>query len=66
MTTSREWEFAGTRGAITARIWADGEPRYVAVLVHGYGEHLGRYEHVASVLTAHGAVVCGPDHMGHG
>ncbi|TDC56313.1 alpha/beta hydrolase [Actinomadura sp. KC345] len=66
MTTSREWEFAGTRGAITARIWADGEPRYVAVLVHGYGEHLGRYDHVADALVGHGAVVCGPDHMGHG
>ncbi|MEU8799863.1 lysophospholipase [Spirillospora sp. NPDC048819] len=66
MTTAREWEFAGTRGAITARIWADGEPRYAAVLVHGYGEHLGRYDHVADVLVRHGAVVCGPDHMGHG
>lgn len=66
MTTSREWEFAGTRGAITARIWADGDPRYVGVLVHGYGEHLGRYDHVADVLVRHGAVVCGPDHMGHG
>ncbi|MFE9099273.1 alpha/beta hydrolase [Actinomadura geliboluensis] len=66
MTTVREWEFAGTRGAVTARIWADGEPRYVAVLVHGYGEHLGRYDHVADVLVRHGAVVCGPDHMGHG
>jgi alpha-beta hydrolase superfamily lysophospholipase len=66
VTTSREWEFAGTRGAITARIWADGEPRYIAVLVHGYGEHLGRYDHVADALVRHGAVVCGPDHMGHG
>ena len=66
MTTVRAWEFAGTRGAVTARIWADGEPRYVAVLVHGYGEHLGRYDHVADVLVRHGAVVCGPDHMGHG
>ena len=66
MTTSREWEFAGSRGAVTARIWSDGEPRYVAVLVHGYGEHLGRYEHVADALVRHGAVVCGPDHMGHG
>lgn len=67
MTTAREWEFAGTRGAVTARIWAaDGGPHYIAVLVHGYGEHLGRYGHVADVLVRHGAVVCGPDHMGHG
>lgn len=66
MGTAREWEFAGTHGAITARIWANPDPRYVAVLSHGYGEHLGRYEHVAAALVRHGAVVCGPDHLGHG
>jgi alpha-beta hydrolase superfamily lysophospholipase len=65
-TTAREWEFAGTRGAVTARIWAHPQPRYVAVLAHGYGEHLGRYEHVAEALLRHGATVCGPDHLGHG
>ena len=36
------------------------------ILVHGYGEHLGRYDHVAEVLTGRGAVVAGPDHVGHG
>ncbi|MBT2211780.1 alpha/beta hydrolase [Actinomadura sp. NEAU-AAG7] len=66
MVTPTTWEFAGTRGAVTARVWAAPEPRYVAVLVHGYGEHLGRYGHVADVLVRHGATVCGPDHMGHG
>lgn len=44
-----------------------GEARYVALLAHGYGEHIGRYEHVAAALLAHGAAgVYGPDHMGHG
>jgi alpha-beta hydrolase superfamily lysophospholipase len=64
--TASEWEFAGTRGAITARIWARPDPRYIAVLSHGYGEHIGRYEYVAGTLLRHGAVVCGPDHLGHG
>jgi alpha-beta hydrolase superfamily lysophospholipase len=36
------------------------------VLSHGYGEHAGRYEHVAAVLVERGAVVYGPDHLGHG
>ncbi|MFF5259556.1 alpha/beta hydrolase [Actinomadura viridis] len=66
MAAAREWEFAGVRGAITARIWARPDPRYIAVLAHGYGEHLGRYEHVAAALVEHGAIVCGPDHLGHG
>jgi alpha-beta hydrolase superfamily lysophospholipase len=66
VTTERKWEFAGTRGSVAARTWSAADPWYVAVLVHGYGEHLGRYDHVADVLVRHGAVVCGPDHMGHG
>jgi len=36
------------------------------VLVHGLGEHIGRYEHVADHLTAQGWDVRGFDHRGHG
>lgn len=61
-----EWTFTGVRETIAARTWAAAEPRYVAVLAHGYGEHIGRYPHVAEVLLRHGAAVYGPDHMGHG
>jgi alpha-beta hydrolase superfamily lysophospholipase len=73
---AREREFAGTRGTIVVREWprsggsgsGDGEPAaYVALLAHGYGEHIGRYDHVAAALLRHGAAaVYGPDHMGHG
>lgn len=38
----------------------------VVVLVHGMGEHLRRYDHVASALTAQGFEVYGHDHRGHG
>jgi alpha-beta hydrolase superfamily lysophospholipase len=38
----------------------------VVVLVHGMGEHLRRYDHVASALTARGFTVYGHDHRGHG
>jgi alpha-beta hydrolase superfamily lysophospholipase len=38
----------------------------VVVLVHGMGEHLRRYDHVASALTAQGFAVYGYDHRGHG
>ena len=41
-------------------------PGRLVVLVHGYGEHIGRYEHVAEALAEDGAVVYGPDHIGHG
>ncbi|HEY1839438.1 MAG TPA: alpha/beta hydrolase [Mycobacterium sp.] len=38
----------------------------VVVLVHGMGEHLRRYDHVANALTAQGFAVYGHDHRGHG
>jgi alpha-beta hydrolase superfamily lysophospholipase len=38
----------------------------IVVLVHGMGEHMLRYDHVAQALTAQGYVVYGHDHRGHG
>lgn len=38
----------------------------VVVLVHGMGEHIRRYDHVAEALTSEGFVVYGHDHRGHG
>ncbi len=66
--TSREWEYTGTRGALAARTWegAAGSPTHVVLLAHGYGEHAGRYEHVAQALVGNGAVVYAVDHQGHG
>ncbi|WP_030680406.1 alpha/beta hydrolase [Streptomyces cellulosae] len=66
MTDSREHVLPGTRGTISVREWPLEQPRYVALLVHGYGEHIGRYEELAAVLVGHGAAVFGPDHAGHG
>jgi alpha-beta hydrolase superfamily lysophospholipase len=61
-----EWEFTGERDQITVRGWPAGSPRWLALLAHGYGEHIGRYEYVADTLLRHGAAVYGPDHLGHG
>ncbi|MFK0119811.1 lysophospholipase [Streptomyces sp. NPDC090994] len=66
MSQAREHTLTGTRGRIAVHEWPAARPRYVALLAHGYGEHLGRHEEVAGVLSAHGAAVYGPDHLGHG
>jgi alpha-beta hydrolase superfamily lysophospholipase len=67
VTRSREWTLDGHGGRLTARTWeGEGAPRYALLLAHGYGEHTGRYEHVAAALVAHGAVVHAVDHVGHG
>ena len=69
MITSTDWTFAGTRDRDRRPVVArprSPHRRYVALLVHGYGEHIGRYDHVAAALVDHGAVVYGLDHIGHG
>ena len=43
-----------------------GEAPPVVVLVHGAGEHSGRYGHVAALLTSHGMAVVTGDLPGHG
>ncbi|BDH06572.1 alpha/beta hydrolase [Streptomyces seoulensis] len=66
MTAVREHTRQGVHGALHIRAWPHPAPRYLALLVHGYGEHAGRYDEVAGVLTGHGAAVYAPDHLGHG
>ena len=41
-------------------------PRAVVLLVHGLGEHAGRYAHAAAQLNAWGFAVRGYDQHGHG
>jgi alpha-beta hydrolase superfamily lysophospholipase len=49
------------------RLWATPEPaRGTVLLVHGLGEHVARYAHVAAHLVARGWNVLGYDQRGHG
>ena len=66
MATRTESELQGARGRIVVHEWSEGEPTYVLLLSHGYGEHAGRYEHVARRFVKEGAAVYAPDHLGHG
>ena len=56
----------GTHGELAVTEWPHPAPRFLALLAHGYGEHAGRYDGLAAVLTGHGAAVYAPDHVGHG
>src|SRR3954449_1240938 len=56
----------GSGGDLSVAIWDRSDAERVVVLAHGYGEHIGRYEHVAAALVDRGAAVYGPDHLGHG
>lgn len=45
---------------------ATGAPLGIVFIVHGLGEHSGRYRHVAAALTEVGFVCYGIDQRGHG
>lgn len=64
--TSTDFTLPGHAGDLVGRSWTTGDPRWVAVIAHGYGEHVGRYEWVAARLTEAGAAVVAADHAGHG
>lgn len=66
MTETLAFTLDGHAGTLAARQWMAEAPRYVALLCHGYGEHSGRYEYVATRLVADGAAVYAVDHAGHG
>jgi alpha-beta hydrolase superfamily lysophospholipase len=57
---------AGSEGNLSVRVWEHPAPERIVVIAHGYGEHIGRYEHVAAALVDRGAEVWGADHLGHG
>jgi alpha-beta hydrolase superfamily lysophospholipase len=44
----------------------DTKPKALIALVHGHGEHTGRYEHVARAMTDAGYAIVGFDLRGHG
>jgi alpha-beta hydrolase superfamily lysophospholipase len=66
MTSPTATEIEGGKGRLALHRWSADKPTFVAVLVHGYGEHAGRYGHVAEALVGAGAAVYAGDHLGHG
>jgi acylglycerol lipase len=64
----QEGFFKGVREAkIYYQSWLpEGEPRGVLLIVHGLGEHSGRYGNVVNHFVPLGYAVYGIDHFGHG
>jgi len=61
------WHSAPGGLAIFRRAWLPTrEPQRVLLLVHGFGEHSGRYDELAAWFAARGCAVYGYDHRGHG
>lgn len=66
----KQFEWARTSGdgvQLHVQSWQpEAAPRAAITLVHGFGEHCGRYAHVAAALTAAGYAVVTGDYRGHG
>ncbi|MEW6092842.1 MAG: lysophospholipase [Chloroflexota bacterium] len=65
---TREWNFQSFDGLeMYAREWTPDDGMNAAViLVHGLGEHSGRYAHVGAMLAKNGYGLFGFDLRGHG
>ena len=62
-----ESTFVGSdRLVLFRRSWTGPEPRRAVVLVHGFGEHSGRYDAIGDWLAERGCAVHAHDHRGHG
>ena len=67
MHETSSWFTAHDGLRLFERSWSpDGEPRAVVAILHGGGEHSGRYGHVAERLTAAGYRVDAFDQRSHG
>jgi len=66
--TTRELTIRSSNGeTLWGQVWEPAEKaRAVVVLVHGLGEHIQRYQHVAEKLNAKGIALLGFDQQGHG
>ncbi|MFA4964707.1 MAG: lysophospholipase, partial [Thermoleophilia bacterium] len=66
--THRSSDFAAGDGLrLHLQSWTPpGEPAAVLAVVHGYGEHGGRYQYLAEAMTARGLGVSAYDLRGHG
>jgi alpha-beta hydrolase superfamily lysophospholipase len=49
-----------------AQHWPVDDPQAVIALVHGQGEHFGRYQHLAQWYNTHDVAVLGFDQQGYG
>ncbi|MBK8045968.1 MAG: alpha/beta fold hydrolase [Anaerolineales bacterium] len=68
MATHRTGTLAGVNGVtLFTQTWQPGgATRGALVLIHGFGEHSGRYGYLVDALTAKGYAIYSMDQRGHG
>jgi alpha-beta hydrolase superfamily lysophospholipase len=62
-----EWTWKSRDGLeLAARGWTPEKTKAIVCLVHGHGEHIGRYRHVGEALAKAGYMLLAFDLRGHG
>ena len=60
------WVDPSSKRSLYYRLWRPSTVRALLVIVHGFGEHGGRYAPFAHILAREGICVAVPDLWGHG
>lgn len=62
-----EYSVTSLGKSLYAQSWSPtGQPKAAVALIHGFGEHSGRYDHVAERFVESGFALAGIDLPGHG
>lgn len=65
--TEKTFDIISSKGLnLVGHCWIPDEFQSVICIVHGHGEHISRYDHVARFFGERGFAVYGFDHRGHG
>lgn len=62
----QDFTFQFHKTSFFGQCWQPEQIKAVVIIVHGLGEHSGRYQHVAEKLTKNNFGVIAYDHFGHG
>jgi len=65
-TVEEIWLDPSSQRRLSYRLWQPPAPHGLLVIVHGFGEHSGRYRPLAHALAQDGLCVAAPDLWGHG
>ena len=60
------WTEPASNKSLGYRVWRAQHPQALVVILHGFGEHSGRYASLAASLAEQGLSVAAPDLWGHG
>lgn len=63
---AKHFSVSPSGGSLTGYLWDCENPSAVVCIIHGIGEHAGRYERVASFMNREGIAVLSMDLPGHG